>query len=308
MLAYLATRAPGFFDELIEWVVQVLIKLEPCESWVDGSEHAAIFGPASKLWSVVLVNDESHDFDQVIAQIRRATGCTMEWGVAVTIAVDANGRGVLHTSGDALECTTTQQVLAEIQLNASMVNAVVVAGQEAALEAIRWMTDLGVLSNAVRRMLCVALTGEIPDGGWIAEAGAAAAASGGGATAVPAADPGSPARAAIAEDQTRHQAKIEAAMRDPKVTCLPDDKQVAVRNKLETAAADILAASVAELEAENLLPLDLLMLNFVALWTEARKLIRSLLFSTMLLEPDFKPPFAATFVKHYEHVQMVRLS
>ena len=232
--AFLEANASPFFAELIGWVVNV-VKLESASTWDEKSEHFASIGPASSQHGVILVNDEVHSFDEVIDQIVKATNVGRDLAAKLTVAVDANGRAVLYVGENQREmCETMKTVLAEIALNASVVNMTFLAAQEAALEAIQWMTDLGLLSNTIRRMICVVLAGTMPAGGWIG--GGAAATAGDGAE----------------------------------------------------------------------LPLDAFLLHFVELWTDARQLVRSFLFSTMLLEQDFKPPFAATFVKHYKHLQMAR--
>jgi hypothetical protein len=55
----------------------------------------------------------------------------------MTHVVDQNGRGVVAT-GDTDQCMAITQILLAADLRAEVVNATLLAGQELALEAIRW--------------------------------------------------------------------------------------------------------------------------------------------------------------------------
>jgi ATP-dependent Clp protease adapter protein ClpS len=66
-------------------------------------------------WRVILYNDEIHSFDEVILQLLKATGCTVE--EAERIAWQAHARGkAMAFEGSFEECFRVQGVLREIQL------------------------------------------------------------------------------------------------------------------------------------------------------------------------------------------------
>ena len=66
-------------------------------------------------YRVILYNDDFHSMDEVILQLIKATGCSPERAVAITIEVDARGRGVCFR-GERSECQQVCRVLREISL------------------------------------------------------------------------------------------------------------------------------------------------------------------------------------------------
>ncbi len=65
---------------------------------------------------VILYNDDVHTFDEVIAQIIKATGYSYEKAEAITWEVHTKGKGVVYT-GEISECVRVSAVLEEIGLH-----------------------------------------------------------------------------------------------------------------------------------------------------------------------------------------------
>jgi ATP-dependent Clp protease adaptor protein ClpS len=66
-------------------------------------------------WQVVLFNDEVHTFDEVILQVQKATGYSLERAGEITWRVHHNGKAVVYI-GDLPECEKVEAVLAQIRL------------------------------------------------------------------------------------------------------------------------------------------------------------------------------------------------
>lgn len=64
---------------------------------------------------VVLYNCECHTFDDVIVQLQKATGCTLEKAEALAVEVDSTGRAIVY-AGTADECERVANVLRQIRL------------------------------------------------------------------------------------------------------------------------------------------------------------------------------------------------
>jgi len=64
---------------------------------------------------VILYNDDWHGFDEVIHQVRKATGCALRRAESIVREVDARGRGVCF-NGASEECHRVAGVLREIRL------------------------------------------------------------------------------------------------------------------------------------------------------------------------------------------------
>ncbi len=65
---------------------------------------------------VILFNDDWHTFDEVIAQLMKATGCSFEKAEALTWEVHTRGKAVVY-SGSLNECLRVSSVLEEIELH-----------------------------------------------------------------------------------------------------------------------------------------------------------------------------------------------
>ncbi|MBM4175516.1 MAG: ATP-dependent Clp protease adaptor ClpS [Ignavibacteria bacterium] len=65
---------------------------------------------------VILFNDEVHTFDEVIAQIIKAVGCSFDKAEAMTLEVHLRGKAVVFF-GEISECLKVSGVLEEIALH-----------------------------------------------------------------------------------------------------------------------------------------------------------------------------------------------
>ena len=66
-------------------------------------------------WVVILYNDDYHGFDEVILQVQKATGCSLETAEAITYEAHLTGRAIAYT-GTAEECERVAGVLRQIRL------------------------------------------------------------------------------------------------------------------------------------------------------------------------------------------------
>lgn len=66
-------------------------------------------------WVVILYNDDYHGFDEVILQLQKATGCSLEQAVAITAEAHNTGRAIAFT-GTHEECERVAGVLRQIRL------------------------------------------------------------------------------------------------------------------------------------------------------------------------------------------------
>ena len=66
-------------------------------------------------WRVILYNDEIHTFEEVIFQLIKATGCTIEQAEAHAWTVHTEGKDRVY-EGDFEDCFRVQSILREIQL------------------------------------------------------------------------------------------------------------------------------------------------------------------------------------------------
>lgn len=64
---------------------------------------------------VVLYNCECHTFDQVIHQLQKATGCSVEEADRIALEVHTTGRSIAY-SGTAEECERVAAILRQIKL------------------------------------------------------------------------------------------------------------------------------------------------------------------------------------------------
>ena len=64
---------------------------------------------------VILYNDDFHDMDEVVLQLQKATGCTIEEAAHITIEAHTKGRAVCYR-GDRDDCQRVARILREIRL------------------------------------------------------------------------------------------------------------------------------------------------------------------------------------------------
>ncbi len=67
-------------------------------------------------WQVILFNDDWHTFDQVILQVQKATGCSLEDATLITLKAHTDGQAVCF-SGPLERCEIVAGKLQEIKLN-----------------------------------------------------------------------------------------------------------------------------------------------------------------------------------------------
>jgi len=65
---------------------------------------------------VILFNDEDHTFEEVIAQIIRAIGCTPEHAESLTLEVHSRGKAMVF-DGTMNSCLRVSAILEEISLH-----------------------------------------------------------------------------------------------------------------------------------------------------------------------------------------------
>ena len=65
---------------------------------------------------VILFNDEDHTFEEVISQIMRATGCSIEEAEALTVEVHERGKAMVF-DGPMNACLRVSAILEEISLH-----------------------------------------------------------------------------------------------------------------------------------------------------------------------------------------------
>jgi ATP-dependent Clp protease adaptor protein ClpS len=70
-------------------------------------------------WLVILFNDDYHAFDEVIAQVQKATGCSAGEAFQITYAAHINGQAVAYV-GDKPQCEQVAKVLREIDLRVEL--------------------------------------------------------------------------------------------------------------------------------------------------------------------------------------------
>lgn len=66
-------------------------------------------------WKVILYNDDIHSFDEVILQLRKATGCTDEHAENIALEAHFRGKAVAY-AGSFAKCYKVMGILREIQL------------------------------------------------------------------------------------------------------------------------------------------------------------------------------------------------
>jgi ATP-dependent Clp protease adaptor protein ClpS len=66
-------------------------------------------------WVVILYNDDWHAYDQVVFQVQKATGCSLEEAEWITYEAHSQGRAIAF-SGTQEECERVANVLREIRL------------------------------------------------------------------------------------------------------------------------------------------------------------------------------------------------
>jgi ATP-dependent Clp protease adaptor protein ClpS len=73
-------------------------------------------------WMVILFNDDYHAFDEVVAQVQKATGCHSGEAFQITYAAHTQGQAVAYV-GDKPQCEQVAGVLREIDLRVELEEA-----------------------------------------------------------------------------------------------------------------------------------------------------------------------------------------
>ncbi|MCA1595346.1 MAG: ATP-dependent Clp protease adaptor ClpS [Chloroflexi bacterium] len=66
-------------------------------------------------WVVILYNDNYHPIDEVVLQLQKATGCSLERAITVTLTAHTQGRAIAY-EGSLDDCERVVVVLREIRL------------------------------------------------------------------------------------------------------------------------------------------------------------------------------------------------
>ena len=66
-------------------------------------------------WKVILYNDDIHSFDEVILQVQKATGCSEQQAMRVTVEAHFKGKAVAYT-GEFVDCNKVVGILREVGL------------------------------------------------------------------------------------------------------------------------------------------------------------------------------------------------
>jgi ATP-dependent Clp protease adapter protein ClpS len=64
---------------------------------------------------VILYNDDYHDFEEVVAQVQKATGYPIERCVAIMLEAHTRGRSIAYTGGYS-DCERAANILRQIRL------------------------------------------------------------------------------------------------------------------------------------------------------------------------------------------------
>lgn len=73
-------------------------------------------------WQVILFNDDVHSFDEVILQVQKATGCSLERAVQITFTAHTEGQAVAF-GGPLERCEVAAAKLQEIRLRVTIERA-----------------------------------------------------------------------------------------------------------------------------------------------------------------------------------------
>ncbi len=71
-------------------------------------------------WQVIIFNDEVHTFDEVIFQIQKATGASLQAAFEITVEIHTQGRSICF-EGSLTECERVANILREISLSVEVV-------------------------------------------------------------------------------------------------------------------------------------------------------------------------------------------
>ena len=93
-------------------------------------------------WSVILWNDEKHDYEQVIDQLVSATRCTRSQALASAVRIDGYGLEVVATGSDPTKLWKVAHVIGRIGLGITVCATRDAAVLEAAGHIMDWLLDI----------------------------------------------------------------------------------------------------------------------------------------------------------------------
>ena len=67
-------------------------------------------------WQVIIFNDDVHTFDEVIFQIQKATGASLQAAFEITVEIHTKGKAVCF-EGEVSACERVANILREISLS-----------------------------------------------------------------------------------------------------------------------------------------------------------------------------------------------
>lgn len=101
-----------------EWLhtIQVEGQIKPGRSpGVETEEQTEVEDSVDTPWRLILFDDDIHTFDEVIHQLIKALGCSVEKAKEMTFKVHNDGKALVY-EGAFEECLKINSVLQEIQL------------------------------------------------------------------------------------------------------------------------------------------------------------------------------------------------
>jgi len=101
-----------------EWLntIQVESQVKPGRSpGVETEEQTEVEDSVDTPWRLILFDDDIHTFDEVIHQLIKALGCSVEKAKEMTYKVHNDGKALVY-EGAFEECLKINSVLQEIQL------------------------------------------------------------------------------------------------------------------------------------------------------------------------------------------------
>jgi ATP-dependent Clp protease adapter protein ClpS len=96
--------------------LQVEVQVKPGSSpGVEAEEQTEVEDSVDTPWRLILFDDDIHTFDEVIHQLIKALGCSVEKAKEMTFEVHNKGKTLVY-EGAFEECLKINSVLQEIQL------------------------------------------------------------------------------------------------------------------------------------------------------------------------------------------------
>jgi ATP-dependent Clp protease adapter protein ClpS len=94
----------------------------PTQTQTQQDQEEAIGTGLHQPWMVILFNDDHHAFDEVVAQVQKATGASPGEAFQITYTAHTNGQAVAYV-GERPQCEQVAKVLREIDLHVELEEA-----------------------------------------------------------------------------------------------------------------------------------------------------------------------------------------